>query len=215
MSGAEAKTIRERLGLTIESLAADLGLTPHVVASWENGGTSVSTRIAKELRWREGLVDRHEALAASGLPECPWVASWDNEQVPDTLKAQTAHLERYAQHQTSCATCVARHQFIQERFPPLPPRPTPGWVGAMAWLNERIAVLPRWGQPAAWAALAFGAYGVVKILFMLPSLSGDSRLWLVALNGLAASVALGASLGLAYGGFRAYRERRVMGPPSA
>jgi hypothetical protein len=55
----------------------------------------------------------------------------------------------------------------------------------------------------------------VKILFMLPSLSGDSRLWLVALTGLAASVALGASLGLAYGGFRAYRERRVMGPPSA
>jgi hypothetical protein len=120
MTAKEASVARERLGLSIEDLSADLALTPDVVQSWETGTVRVPARVARELQWRLAVKARHEALAGSGLPECAWMVAWDEEQFPEGMKAQTAHMERAAEHLTSCSVCKAREQFVVERFGEMP-----------------------------------------------------------------------------------------------
>src|SRR5687767_6320659 len=70
-------------------------------------------------------------------------------------------------------------------FPPLAALLSPVWVAALsgvasAWLFDRLA-RERWGEPAGWAALWFGALGAVALL-------GNG--WLVFALGVA--LALGA-----------------------
>ena len=207
MSAQEAVAARQALGLTTDALAAELGLTPHVVESWESGTMPLPLRYAAELRWRVAATERAAALAASGLPECDWVAAWERETVPDSPSRRTAHLEALTAHATECLTCRAREAYIAERFPPMPPRPIPRWLRGVGWMMERIGRLPRWAQPAAIGALLFAAYGLLKVAFMLPRLARTPSGWIVALGGLLASASLGAVLGLAYGGLRALWQR--------
>jgi len=44
MTGGELQTIREYLGLTVEILAAELGVHPDTVCSWESGRDPVTER---------------------------------------------------------------------------------------------------------------------------------------------------------------------------
>jgi transcriptional regulator with XRE-family HTH domain len=207
MSARDAVTARESLGLTTDALAAELGLTPHVVDGWETGAIPVPIRYAAALRWRVAAAERAAALEASGLPECDWVAAWDRETIPDSLSRRTAHFESLTAHATQCPTCRSREAYIAERFPPMPPHPLPHWVRGVGWMVDRIGRLPRWAQPAAYGGLAFAAYSLLKLLFMIPQLSRTPGDWLVALGGVLASVSLGAALGLAYGALRAFWQR--------
>jgi len=75
----------------------------------------------------------------------------------------------------------------------------------LGWIAMRVEKLPGWAQPAVWVGLAFGAYSVLRIIALMPAILREPRLAGTALMGLSASLAIGASLGLAYGGFRAAR----------
>lgn len=72
---------------------------------------------------------------------------------------------------------------------------------------DRIATFPRWAQPAAVVALAFGGYSVLKILFMLPQVARHPQYWMIPLEGLALSMSIGGAIGLVYGGFREVRDK--------
>lgn len=49
MDGGELQTVREYLGLTIESLAGILGVNPRTVRSWEAGRDPIPERIRVEV----------------------------------------------------------------------------------------------------------------------------------------------------------------------
>ncbi len=207
MDAAEAVAIRERMGLTRESLAAELGVTPDVIAAWESGRMQMSKRIGRELQWRQAALDREAALMASGLAECTWMNAWENETPPASLKAQSAYLERGIQHSKSCPVCMARDKYLADNFPPMPPRPMPFWIEAFGKVGDRVARLPRWAQPGAWMGMAFGAYTFVQLMFRIPGSGSGWEKWIIAAGSMVMSIALGAAIGLAYGGIREWWKR--------
>jgi len=209
MQASEAVAIRERIGLTREDLAAEFGMTPDVVAAWETGRVKVSKRIARELHWRQSALDREAALTASGLAECAWMLAWEQEPSPTSLKAQTAYLERGVAHARSCPVCLEREKYIADRFPPMPPRPMPFWIESFSKVGDRVAKLPRWAQPGAWMGMAFGAYTFVQLFFGVPGEGSRPEKWIIAVGSMVLSVALGAAIGVVYGGIREWRARRT------
>lgn len=207
LSGEEASSIRNTLGLSVRDLAHELGLTPNVVEAWEAGTMRVPSKVGQELRWREAVHIRHRALEESGLAECRWVADWEAEVVPEKLEAQTAHLERALEHQKSCETCLAREKYVHDRFGDLPARPMSWWKAGLVWIHSRTERLPEWAQPAVWVSLAFGAYSLLRVVAFLPSIRSDPSLILTAVQGLAASMSIGAVVGLLFGVFKLLRSR--------
>ena len=207
LSATEAVAIRTKLELSPQQLAYELGVTPQVVEAWERGAIGIPVKTAKELRWREAVADRQRAIAESGLPECSWIAAWEREPEPDKLDARTAHLERALEHARTCDTCQAREKFAHERFGEMPERPMPAWLNAIGWMATRVERLPVWARPAAWVGLAFGAFSLFRILFVVPAMRSNPDLILTALLGLAASVSIGAAVGLVYGVFKALRSK--------
>ncbi|MDF1505860.1 hypothetical protein PYV61_23105, partial [Roseisolibacter sp. H3M3-2] len=77
MTGAELAAARARLGLTPDAMAAELRVPPHAYAACEAGRATLTRGPRERLVWRLSVVARQAALAASGLPECAWVAAWD------------------------------------------------------------------------------------------------------------------------------------------
>ena len=135
MTPEELVAGRQRLGLSPEGLAAELNLTPAVVSAWESGRIRPSRRAEQWLAWRGAMLDRDEALTNSGLAECQALrglaASFGNE-------SRTRQNEVVVAHVASCTTCLARRQFLADRFPPLPPPPLPGYVIALVWLQRGL-----------------------------------------------------------------------------
>ncbi len=207
MTAEEALAARTSLGLTQEELASDLGLTPNVVAAWEKGTVGIPKALEVQLRYEAAVAERHAAIAASGMPECDLDNAWVRETVPDDVKGHTAYLERGLKHRTTCATCLAREKYIDDRFGKMPPIPMSNSLRLFGALVEWIEKLPRWGRPAAWVAMAFGAYSIVRIVLVLPLLVRNREYWAVSFQGLGVSVSMGAAIGLLYGASRVLWER--------
>jgi transcriptional regulator with XRE-family HTH domain len=140
--------VRQRLGLSMEGLAAELNLTPAVVAAWEAGKINPTRRAQRWLAWRGAMLDRDEALAASGLRECTALRTIvaDMRDDPRT-KAGPVILA----HMASCESCLARKRYLAEHFPPLPPPPLPLPMLVLVWAHrtaERVWQVLR-GRPPA------------------------------------------------------------------
>jgi transcriptional regulator with XRE-family HTH domain len=209
MEAKEALAARQALGLSQDAVAAELNLTPGVVAAWESGEIRVPKRIEEQLRWRVALTERITALTHSGLPECEWRKNWESRGAPSSLKAITKYYEESAAHRKTCQVCAAREKYVLDRFGKMPPPPMEGWMKTFGLIADPIERLPRWAQPAGWVAVGFGLYSLLRIIVMLPAIARNPSYWPVALGGLALSMSIGAGLGLIYGGFREFRERRV------
>lgn len=212
MEAQEAVAARQALGLSQNATAAEFNLTPGVVAAWESGEIKVPKRIEAQLRWRLAAKERIDALAKSGLPECEWRENWEARPAPSDLKALNKYYEEGIAHAKTCQTCAARETYIRDRFGKMPPAPLEGWMKSFGFVAASIEKLPRWAQPAGWMAVAFGAYSLMRIVFMLPALSRNPQYWPVALGGLALSISIGAGVGMIYGGFREFRDKRAARP---
>ena len=134
MRPAEFLAARERLGLSDDALAPELGVPPRVVRAWAAGAVAVPRRYARTLAWRAALAEQDAALAASGLPACEWAASWQAAPLPFGTKRQLAHFESLERHVRACPTCTAREQHARERLPPLPEPPLIGVAAVLEWL---------------------------------------------------------------------------------
>jgi transcriptional regulator with XRE-family HTH domain len=208
MTPEEALAARNTLGLTQDKLAADLGLTPNVIEAWEAGSVRIPKRFEDQLRFDAAAKERQDAVAASGLEECEIDKAWESETLPKDPKAMNAYLERGLKHRATCPRCIARDEFIKDRFGKMPPMPMSASMRAFGAVADTLEKWPRWTQPAGWGALLFGAYSLMRVVFMLPRLAKNPQYWRVAIGGLLASMAIGAVLGFAYGGYRAFRETR-------
>lgn len=207
MTSTECVVARQRLGLTQEAMAAELGLTPAIIAAWEEGSLAIPSREAKRITWRAAVAERQAALAANGLPECTWILEREREPQSRNTKAALKRVEEVQAHMKACPVCSAREAYLTEHFPPMPPPPVPAWVGAVQWIGAAVARLPRWLQPAANGALLFIAYSLVRLVLMLPRLRAHPEGWLIALAGLAISAGIGAVVGSLYGGWKVLRTQ--------
>jgi hypothetical protein len=207
MTSAELIQARIGLGFSPDILAADLGLPPGVVAAWESGRDRIPAHNATDRRWRAAGAERQRALAASDLPDCEWMVALEAQPLPTKLKARTARLEQLLAHEKVCPTCLARDTFIADRFPPMPPPPIAAEMRALGWAFQQAERLPPWAQPSVPMAMAFGAYSLFRIVFLLPRMVAQPRVAVIALAGFSASIAIGGALGAAYGIFRMGRER--------
>ncbi len=93
------------------------------------------------------MLDRDEALVASGLPECVALRNIVAEMRDDPRAKPGAVI---VAHMGSCDTCLARKRYLAERFPPLPPPPLPFPVLVLVWAHrtaERVWQRLR-GRPA-------------------------------------------------------------------
>jgi hypothetical protein len=139
VTAQELATIRKRLGLTPTSLAAELNLTPGIVEAWESGRIAPSRKAEQWLTWRGAMLDRDEAVSASGLPECTTLRAVATDSTGgDGSKAARMRAEAVLAHLANCPTCLARKRFLDERFPPMPPPPLPGALALIVWLHGRI-----------------------------------------------------------------------------
>ena len=208
MTGAEARQVRETLGLTQDEMAASFGMTPAVVAGWEDGRVKVPRHVRATLQWTAAQIERRDALAASGLPICDWIQAFEKEAEPRGGGQQRERQARLNAHMESCPICKARVAYIAERFPPMPRPPVAGWLAIALPIYERIRRLPQWAQPPAIGALVCLAYSLIKLVFALPQLVAGG---LSALLPVLAAFAASASVGIV-GGFVYVLYRRLRGP---
>ncbi len=215
ITGRDLAAARTRLGLTPDQFAAELGLPPHSYAACEAGRVKLPTRQAQMVAFRVACVERHEALARSGLPECPWLAQWEREAPAADAKIErhTAHLQRVEAHVGTCATCQAREQFLRERFPDMPAPPVAGWVRVHGAVTGWIDARPEWMRPALHGAGILAAMTSVRALFALLGAAREPRLALMALGAVVLAAVAGAGGGLVYAFVgRPARRVPVVGP---
>lgn len=193
---------RELLGLTVDQLAAELGVTPHVFEAWERGALTVPPRYRQVIAYRVAIAERDAALAASGLPECPWFSEWERTEVPAARSAWARHMQLARQHAAFCPTCRAREQFLHDRFPPLPTPPVPHWVVLVRRFNAWLQHYPDWLRPAIVGALALGGLTLVRVIFSARELVRGGDALLGGATAVAFGTVAGAVAGAVYGVLR-------------
>ena len=212
MNGPALAAARQRLGLTTDRMAAELGIPPHAYRACEEGRATLPRRGAGHLAFRLAAVERADALRDSGLPACAWMERWDAE-TPDERTAFTAHLQRGEAHARACDVCQARERFVRDHLPPMPEYPRSAGMRALGTVHARVQSLPAWLRPAAWGALALAALVSLRVLLVLPMAGSEPALLLEALRVVLAASAAGAVGGLAYGLLgRPLRRVPVVGP---
>jgi DNA-binding XRE family transcriptional regulator len=193
---------RATLGLSVDQMASELGVTPHVVEAWESGRLAVPRKHAQHLAYRLAVAERERALAASGLAECAWLTAWEAAEVPHDRRLWEKHMLEGQKHLASCAVCNAREQYLRERFGPLPVPPMPAWVGVVqrvsAWLERR----PVWARPAIVGATLVAAMTLVRVLLSLPLIIREPRNVVPALEALLFGAAIGGAVGAIVGVIR-------------
>ena len=200
MNSTELLTARQRLGLTPDQLAAELGIPPHAYRACEEGRATLPRHQAQMVTYRVAEAERDAALAASGLPECGWIADWDRRapRADATPEATVRHLDEAQAHAGSCPTCQAREQFVRERFPEMPAPPVPGWVRVVGAAGDWLRARPAWARPALVGAAALAAMTLVRVLLLLLAAGPDRRVLFMAVVAVPLAAAAGAVGGLVY-----------------
>lgn len=149
MTASQFLAARSVLGLTQEQLAAEIGLTPHVIAAIEHGEVRCPKRIAREMELRSACAQRDAALASSGLPTCA-VALELQRAVEIELERHTfgdagfvKAANAFSEHTESCADCKVREEYARQNAPALPDIRMPWWIGVIGMVIDAPARLPR------------------------------------------------------------------------
>lgn len=71
MTSAEIRSVREYLGLTIDTLAAHLSVNPRTVRSWEQGRDPVPARVTSEVAGAVSMTDLALASVVAHLRVMP------------------------------------------------------------------------------------------------------------------------------------------------
>lgn len=131
ITGRELASIHREVGSSAEVFAGLLGIEPADLESLEHSVAPVSRLISAKALWLHENHRQLKALEDSGLPECEWVAALDS--TVDGIEDDTAEdlLDLLEDHDRSCETCLARTNFIEERFPNNKPYPMGGVFGAV------------------------------------------------------------------------------------
>lgn len=215
MSAGESRAARARLGLSEADLAVTLNVTPAAVTAWESGAIGVPRMAREHLVYFCAVADREEAVRAAGLPDCEWVAAWEERSPASGVKAAASHLEELEAHEKSCRTCIERGEFVEGRFGPLPPPPLRGWMRGLRLVDNQVSRLPEWGRTPAWWGMGFLAYTCFAGLFRLPAMREDPDALWAFLLAVPLSTTLGVIVGFGLVAYRRLRSRLRRNPTSA
>jgi transcriptional regulator with XRE-family HTH domain len=204
MTGTEVKAARERMGLTPEQLAEEMGVPAVALRNWEDGSVKPPGGTEQDLAFTEAVLERRAALAASGLPECAWVMEWEQQAEAENLDRITEQLERLNEHSAACPTCNARERYLDEHFPPLPERYRSPAIRVLFGVMTAIDRLPRWLQPAAMGGVAVFAMTAVRFMAVGIGVAFGGRFpgFGGMIPALLAATAAGASGGLVFSAVR-------------
>jgi hypothetical protein len=94
MDGGELQTVREYLGLTIESLASMLRVNPRTVRSWEAGRDPIPERIRVEVEQIESMTAAAvgELVEALNAARDPAVVVYRRDEDMHAARPDIAHL---------------------------------------------------------------------------------------------------------------------------
>jgi hypothetical protein len=170
---AEFRAAQAVLALSDEDLAADLGLSPEIVAAWAAGSVVVPRRYAKQLTWLTAAAERANSLRESGLQECEWAKAAEVElDAIEDSEAAVSQLEAIESHSKTCATCIVRKQFVAEKFGPMPPPPHSSWFRVFLIVDR----IPSFWRPVAMGAAFLGAMTSLRVFFALPAIGSNPAL---------------------------------------
>lgn len=190
----EFESLRAQIPSSDEELAAELGVRVARLEQWRSGSVRVPKYEARLLRFIAASAARGHALEESGLAECTWMAEFDAADLPSDPDAIFAAIQRAETHAATCSVCQARELFIQDRFGPMPPYPTKGWLSVFVVLQR----VPAWLRPAAYGAGLLAAIVSVRLVLALPSILTSPMSAIAPLLAILAAAAAGASGGFAY-----------------
>ena len=185
---------RELLEHNDEVLAGNLDVKPETLRAWVVDHAPIPPRFGPRIAWIVAAAEREAALRTSGLAECEWLAAKDQEPYPRGADALLKHLQLIERHELACPVCVARKQFVDERFGPLPPVPQLGWMRVF----ELVDRIPPWARPPVFGAAVLALMTSVRVLFTLPRLYASPDKMGEALIAIVAAAGAGALGGLAY-----------------
>ena len=211
MTAAEFSAILARLGWTRDQAAAELGVTPHVVAAWEEGSVKVPSKLAAEVRWQAAVAERQAVVAASGLPECRIATAQSHAMEGLTGEALVSAIEKFNAHSAACATCQARVAYADQHGPPMPDLPMPAWVRVVNRLIGAYDRLPAPIRPpdgerghgrrmGLFFGAAFSALAVVIVLAWSITRGASGGSWLEGGKALAV-ISVGYFVGFYLAGF--------------
>lgn len=94
MDGGELQTVREFLGLTIESLAGMLRVNPRTIRSWEAGRDPIPARIRDEVEQIEAITAQAVTELVDALRDArdPAVVVYRRDADMHAARPDTAHL---------------------------------------------------------------------------------------------------------------------------
>lgn len=92
MNGGELQTVREFLGLTIESLAGMLRVNPRTIRSWESGRDPIPERIRDEIAEIEAITAQAVTELVDALRRDPVVAVYRRDEDMHASRPDTGHL---------------------------------------------------------------------------------------------------------------------------
>ena len=92
MDGGELQTVREFLGLTIESLAGMLRVNPRTIRSWEAGRDPIPERIRDEIAEIEAITAQAVTELVDALRRDPVVAVYRRDEDMHASRPDTGHL---------------------------------------------------------------------------------------------------------------------------
>lgn len=194
MQLAEFDSLRAQIRESDDDLSAELGVPVAKLERWRTGAERIPRFEARLLRFIAASAVRGRALEESGLPECAWMAAFDEADLPDDMDAISAALDRSEEHHATCPQCQARERFVDARFGPMPPYPTKGWMTVFATF-ERI---PEPVRPAAVGAAALAAIVALRAAFAVPAIIAKPAMAVELLVAVLAAAAAGASGGFAF-----------------
>ena len=204
MTGTEVRAARERMGLTPEQLAEEMGISPEALRGWEDGSVKPPRGTEQDLAFTEAVLERRAALAASGIPECAWVTEWEQLPEAENLDRMTEQLERLNEHSAACPTCTRRERYLDEHFPPLPERYRSPTMRVLFGVTAALERLPRWLRPAAMGAAA--VFAITSVRFVAAGIGAAIGGRFPGFGGtvpaLLAATAAGASGGLVFSAVR-------------
>lgn len=165
MHGLEVRRTRERLGLSVDELAAALDASAAEIRMWEDGQKRIPGWEGRVVAWQLAMLEREQLLARSRLPECAWFKAWDADR--SSSGAGDAEAMR---HVAECHTCIRRRRYVEERLGPEPPFPE-GAVSRILGPVADLFIAEPSGRTAG-LALLVPALLLVAALFRYVPVSG-------------------------------------------
>jgi hypothetical protein len=168
MNGSEVAAARVELEMSLEQMAHQCAVSTEDVRHWEMGLKDVPRGTAKLLSWLVLMKRRDRVMAASGLPDCEWVRSWNGTGMPEGADEAQRHIEALSVHARTCASCQARDQYAAKHLGPPPPMPGSGWLAVIAPIARFGMTLPGWARPALFGAVFLVAIVGFRLAIAVP-----------------------------------------------